>query len=120
MMIKDIKNNSTPKSWDNLLPLSSPSQLGVTLGDDKMKLTEWTVSRDEGDVQVITTNPYLPMAELEVADVSMPEYANLIASAPELLEFAKKWIAFRNGEEIDLKELWYMATQAVAKAEGSE
>jgi len=40
MMIKDIKNNSTPKSWDNLLPLSSPSQLGVTLGDDKMKLTE--------------------------------------------------------------------------------
>ena len=35
-MIKDIKNNLTPKSWDNLPPLSSPSQLGVTLGDDKM------------------------------------------------------------------------------------
>lgn len=44
--------------------------------------------------------------------------ANLITAAPELLTFAQKWIAFRNGEDTDPKELWFMATQAVAKAEG--
>ena len=46
--------------------------------------------------------------------------ANLIASAPELLAFTQKWIAFRNGEDIDPKELWFMATQAVAKAEDEQ
>jgi len=44
--------------------------------------------------------------------------ADLIATAPELLAFTQKWIAFRNGEDIDTKELWFMATQAVVKAEG--
>lgn len=44
--------------------------------------------------------------------------ANLIAAAPELLAFAQKWVEFRNGEDTDPKELWYMATQAITKAEG--
>ena len=53
-----------------------------------------------------------------VATVVGEANANLIASAPELLAFAQKWVEFKNGAEIDMKELWFMATQAIAKAEG--
>ena len=52
-----------------------------------------------------------------VATVVGEANANLIASAPELLAFAQKWVEFKNGAEIDMKELWFMATQAIAKAE---
>ena len=55
--------------------------------------------------------------ETLIADAISKGDANLIASAPELLAFAQKWVEFKNGAEIDMKELWFMATQAIAKAE---
>jgi len=42
--------------------------------------------------------------------------AHQLAAAPELLAFAQKWVAFRNGtEDVDPKELWAMATIALAR-----
>ena len=95
MMIKDIKNNSTPKSWDNLLPLSSPSQLGVTLGDDKMtkyKLT--TVNHDGTEIEQITTHDDI---------IWLTTYARCYKNDIDLL-FGEFWekVDWKNGDTIEL------------------
>ena len=91
-----------------------------------MKHTQgnWEVKESDGVLTIVCTD--LNNRKYYICDVNgdadyEPTYranANLIASAPELLAFAQKWVEFRNGEDTDPKELWYMATQAIAKAEG--
>ena len=86
---------------------------------------KWEVKESDGVLTIVCTD--LNNRKYYIADVNgdadyEPTYranANLIASAPELLAFAQKWVEFKNGAEIDMKELWFMATQAIAKAEGS-
>jgi hypothetical protein len=54
---------------------------------------------------------------LEIPD---QKTAEMFAAAPELYAFAKAWVDFRNGTDTDPKELWLMATQAIAKVEGED
>ena len=128
MMIKDIKNNLTPKSWDNLPPLSSPSQLGVTLGDDTMKHTKgkWDVNESDGVLTIVCTD--LNNRKYYIGDVNgdadyEPTYranANLIAAAPELLRTIKPLIARIKAMDSWAKDYNQVkeAEEAIAKAEG--
>lgn len=82
-------------------------------------LAKWIEARLDATTHLDKTACGLIANDL-VANLPQPFNA-----APDLLAFARKWVDFRNGVlepdggDIDLKELWFMATQAIAKAETS-
>ena len=76
----------------------------------------WETSSNGIDWDVCEENGGNMIADLKDCENDEAN-ARLIAKAPEMYEFIKAWIDFRNGKDTDPKELWLMATQAIAEIE---